>query len=631
MSKVWIGAVASLGFSFAAFACSSRTDQTEGQGHGGDAASGGSAASGGDTASGGSAGSGGNAGRPGSGNSQAGDTGGTGTNGDAGTTDGATDAAVSNSDGGGERIPCTAGGSGKPNIVTIMVDDLDQASFDVLVANGKLPNVQENLLGRGMQFTESYVANSLCCPSRATFLTGQYSHNCNVLSNADGFGQFTPHENDTIGTHMKAAGYRTAYLGKYLNGYTSSTYHAPGWDEWQALQEPGVYYMWGFTLIKSIDDAAATQVTYEGACGGGQPCTGESATNYQTDVLADLGATFIDDTMKAGKQPFFLVIMPLAPHAEVLPDQDFDTFSLMRQLRVRPAMRHLGVLRAKLSDGSIDLFNPVSAAFDIPNMTMPSFNEADVSDKPSWLRDGPTGAGGWPLLSAQEIQYQRRQHLDRLESMLAIDDMVGTLYDTLDAQGIRDETVVILTSDNGFSLGSHRLNNKMFPYEEDIRVPLVASCNASGQGTNDHLVSNIDLAATITDYARKPWEQDGRSFRALLEGEAVASWRTRLLVEHWYNPTGPKFNDLPDHALVRTAKDDANPSHKLVGYYGLSGTLQQTATPAELEQYDLAGDPWELENVASDPGQQATRDALAPKLQALRACSGASCRAADRD
>lgn len=535
-------------------------------------------------------------------------------------------------DGGGTPLPCTAGASGQPNVVTIMVDDLDEASFNLLLENGMLPNVQSHLLGSGVQFTESYVANSLCCPSRATFLSGQYSHNCGVISNNDGFGQFMPHHNDTIATHMKAAGYRTAYFGKYLNGYTSSTYHGPGWDEWQALQEPGVYYMWGFTLIKSIDGAAATQVKYDGACPGiGQPCTGESATNYQTDVLAQLGADFITGTAAAGDQPLFLVLMPLAPHVEVLPGQKFNTFSLMRQLRVRPPTRHLGVLRAKLGDGTVDLFNPVSPAFDIPNMARASFNEADVSDKPAWLRDGPTNAGGWPVLTAQEIQYQRRQHLDRLESVLAVDDMVGTLYAALNTAGIRDNTVVILTSDNGFSLGSHRLNNKMFPYEEDIRVPLVASCNAAGPGADAHMVSNVDLAATITDYAQQPWEQDGRSIRALLEGSPVTAWRTRVLVEHWYDPNGPKFNDLPDHALVRTAADDAVPSHKYIGYYGLTGTIQQGASPIDIEQYDLAADPWELDNVAGDAAQQAARDALGPKLQALRTCSGASCRTADSD
>jgi arylsulfatase A-like enzyme len=314
---------------------------------------------------------------------------------------------------------------------------------------------------------------------------------------------------------------------------------------------------------------------------------------------------------------------------EVLPGQKDNTFSLMRQLRVRPPPRHLGELRAKLADGGVDLYDPISPTFDIPNSTAPNFNEADVTDKPSWLQNGPTGMGGWPVLSAQEIQYQRRQSLDRMESMLAVDDMVGTLYAELDKDGIRSSTVFVLTSDNGFSLGAHRLNNKMFPYEEDIRVPLVVSCNAPGQGKDDHMVSNIDLAETITDYAMTPWTQDGRSFRPLLEGQTVPSWRTRLLVEHWFDPKGPIFNDLPDHAIVRTDKNDPNPLQKYIGYYGLTGQLNQSASPIEIEQYDFATDPWEDDNSVNVASEQAARTALGPKLQALRTCSGATCRTAD--
>jgi arylsulfatase A-like enzyme len=616
MRNVWLAALAGVGLAATALAALEC-------GKSGDSETGGQTDGGGPTTDG-------SGGSVDTGDFGAGEGGDAGTAGDEVGVTPLPDASGASLDAGGKPQACTAGASGKPNIVTIMVDDLDQGSFDILLANGLLPNIQKNILGTGVGFTESYVANSLCCPSRATYLTGQYSHNCKTLTNNNGFGQFLPHQNDTIATHMKSAGYRTAYFGKYLNGYTDATYHAPGWDEWQALLEPSVYYMWGFTLVKSIDGAAATTVVYNGTCPTvGQACTGDSPMNYQVDVLANLGATFIDSAVTAGKQPFFLTLMPLAPHVEVLPGQKFNTISLSRQLRVRPPPRHLGVLRAKLANGTVDLYNPVSATFDIPNSTAPSFNEADISDKPGWLQNGPTGMGGWPLMSAQEIQYQRRQHLDRMESMLAVDDMVGTLYAKLDAKGVRSSTVVILTSDNGFSLGSHRLNNKMFPYDEDIRVPLLASCNAPAQGTDAHMISNIDLAETITDYAMMQWDQDGRSFRALLEGKAVTSWRTRVLVEHWFDPQGPIFNDLPDHALVRTGKDDANPLQKYIAYYGLTGQLNQTATPNEIEQYDFSTDPWEDDNSATADAGAAARAALGPKLQALRTCAGASCRTAD--
>jgi len=501
----------------------------------------------------------------------------------------------------------------------IVADDLDVASFDILLDSGKLPNIRTHLVDHGTRFTQSYVGNALCGPSRATFLTGQYSHNNLVNSNANSFGKFSPHASSTIGTSMKTAGYRTAYFGKYLNGYTSSTYHGPGWDEWQALLEPGVYYMWGFTLVKSIDGAAATTVTY----GGGS--TARAATDYQTDVLASLGATFIDtwaDT--SGTKPFFLVEMPLAPHVEVLPGQRFNSYTLEIQLRVRPANRHYGALRAALAGGGVDDYTPISPAYDLPKLNAPSFNEADISDKPSW-------AQAWPLLDATNVNYQRRQHLDRLESILALDDMVGTLYAALQAKGVADNTVVILTGDNGFQLGEHRLNNKMFPYEETIRVPLVASCGAPTGTVVDRYVSNIDLSPTIADYgnATTLTNADGRSFRNIIEGNSVSSWRSRMLVEHWYDPNGPRFNDLPDHALVRTSESDATSDHKYVEYYGQTGLIDQMSPPNGYEQYDLGADPYEIQNVSSDPTYAPARNALAPVLSALRKCAADSCRSAD--
>jgi arylsulfatase A-like enzyme len=482
-----------------------------------------------------------------------------------------------------------------------------------------LPNIKNYLVDHGTRFSQSYVGNALCGPSRATFLTGQYSHNNLVNNNQNAFNKFSPHASSTIGTHMKTAGYRTAYFGKYINGYTSSTYHAPGWDEWQALLEPTVYYMWGFKLVKSINGGFPTTVTYNGGS------TARSPNNYQVDVLASLGSTFINTNADpTGAHPFFLVEMPLAPHVEVLPGQQFNSFSLELQLRVRPPNRYYGVLRGKLPNGSIDDYTPISPAYDLPHIGAPSFNEADMSDKPSW-------AQAWPVLDATNLNYQRRQHLDRLESMLSVDDMVGTLYAKIQAKGVADNTVVILTGDNGFMLGEHRLNNKKFPYEESIRVPLVAACGAPAGAVEDRYVSNIDLAPTIADYgaATTLTNADGRSVRAILEGNTVPSWRSRLMVEHWYDPNGPKFNDDPDHALLRTSAVEATPNHKYVEYYGLTGVINQTSPPNGFEQYDQPVDPFEVQNVASDPNYAPQRALLAPKLQALRTCAAATCRTAD--
>ena len=316
--------------------------------------------------------------------------------------------------------------------------------------------------------------------------------------------------------------------------------------------------------------------------------------------------------------------MPLAPHVEVLPGQSFNSYTLELQLRVRPPNRYYGTLRGKLAGGGIDDYTPISPVYDLPHLSAPSFNEADVSDKPSWVR-------AWPVLDAANVNYQRRQHLDRLESFLSVDDMVGTLFAALQAKGVADNTVVVLTGDNGFQLGEHRLNNKMFPYEESIRVPLVASCGAPGGRRRGSLRLEHRHCTTIADYGRAATltNVDGRSFRSILEGNSVPSWRSRLLVEHWYDPNGAKFNDAPDHALVRTSTAEATPEHKYIEYYGLTERFNQTSLPNGFEQYDLPADPYEVQNVASNPSYAPQRAALAPKLQALCQCVSTSRRGAD--
>jgi arylsulfatase A-like enzyme len=516
---------------------------------------------------------------------------------------------------------CTAGTNGKlPNVVMIVSDDLDQASLDLLLANGKLPNIQNYIINHGTRFTQSYVGNALCGPSRATFLTGQYSHNNLVNTNANCMGKFAPHAASTIGTAMKTAGYRTGYFGKYLNGYGPNTYHAPGWDEWQVMTDATVYWLWGFTLVKYITPAATTTLVQYG---GGS--TARSATNYQTDVLASLGSTFINtwaDT--SGTKPFFLVEMPLAPHVEVLPGQSFNSYTLELQLRTRPASKYYGTLRKTLSGGGVDDYTPISPAFELPKFSAPSFNETDITDKPSWV-------SAWPVMDATNINYTRRQYLDRLEAILSVDDMVGTIYAALTAKGVVDNTLVLLTGDNGFMLGEHRLNNKMFPYEESIRVPLIASCGAPSGVVEDRFVSNIDLAPTIADYGKAVTlaNADGRSFRGILERASVPSWRSRVMVEHWFEPAGAQFNDCPDHALVRTSSSEATPNHKYVEYYGTSGTINQSSVPNDFEQYDLPADPYEVQSVSKNASYAPQRAALAPELKALRLCAAATCRSSD--
>lgn len=414
-------------------------------------------------------------------------------------------------------------------------------------------------------------------------------HNNRTLTNNGGFAQFTWHQDDTVGTRMKAAGYRTAWVGKYLNGYTNGAYHGPGWDEWRALVDPYSYYMYGFRISRAVDRPFATAATVDTYNGGS---TATSANNYQTDVLTTIGVNFIDDAVATGRTPFFLVEMPLAPHVEALPGVSIGSQDDMRRLRVRPAPRHTGTLRAG-NDST-----PLRASLGLPHGSSPAFNEADVSDKPAWLR---TGSTAWGSLDSADVAAVTRQHLDRLESMLAVDDMVGAIWGRLVAHGIEDETVFVFSSDNGYMLGEHRLSNKMFPYEESIRVPLAISCNAPTGTTEARLASNIDLAPTLLDFAGASWDVDGRSLRPIVEGTPPPTWRSRVLVEHWYdNKTPFPFQELPDMAMVRTSGADSVPSAAYVGYYGFVGTLDQSRTATENEQYDLLTDPAELQSVVTN-------------------------------
>src|SRR5688572_2735377 len=274
----------------------------------------------------------------------------------------------------------------RPNIVVIMADDLDSGSLDVLLANGLMPNLQKLLIEQGTTFSNSFATTPLCCPSRATFLTGRYSHNHGVLDNTKlGGGGFRKFRDDsTIATWLRAAGYRNGYVGKYLNEYgLPATYIPPGWDDWQALVDPSTYSVYDYTITDN-----GRLVTY-----------GTGARDYQTDVLRERSLEFLEEAEADDARPFFLMVTTLAPHFEIRRSMAGCETSLWGGT-IRPAPRHRGSLPA-----TIGLPDP------------PSFNELDLSDKPAWYRDSIA------LLTAQDIACARQFYLDRLESLRAVDDL----------------------------------------------------------------------------------------------------------------------------------------------------------------------------------------------------------------
>src|SRR5262245_57788145 len=322
----------------------------------------------------------------------------------------------------------------KPNIVVIMVDDLDSRGFARALSLGLMPNTKAAIVNRGITFSNSFVTNSLCCPSRATYLTGQYAHNHHVKSNAPTNGAVIHlDDSSTIAASLHSGGYRTRMVGKYLNYYgisdinhdgtvnlADAVYIPPGWDHWQALIDPSTYLMYKYAINDN-----GTIVRY-----------GDAEADYQTDVLAARAEHFIDEAEANDAAPFFLTIWPLAPHVELFKGMPWKTMADVWRWTLRPAPKYAGTVTAPLPE-------------------LPSFNEADISDKPAWFSDFYTP------LSTEDLANGQRKYEDRLASMRSVDDLVGTVVKALVRNGEYQNTVIVFTSDNGFLLGEHRLPEKL--------------------------------------------------------------------------------------------------------------------------------------------------------------------------
>jgi arylsulfatase A-like enzyme len=417
----------------------------------------------------------------------------------------------------------------RPSVLLIVTDD---QRWDTLWS---MPQVQRLLVDRGVTFTNSFVSSPLCCPSRASILTGAYPHTTGVYTQGlpnGGFRKFD--DTTTIATELHDAGYRTGFFGKYLDSYQSgalSGYVPPGWDRWLAFVH-SQFYDYGLTI-----DGTAKRY-------------GSAPADYSTDVLAERADAFIRKT----DGPLFAIFAPAAPHAPATPA-------------------------------------PVDAkAFaDLRPWSPPSFDEPDVSDK-------PTDVARLPRLDPQQIAGIEELRRDQYRSLQAVDRAVGRLLLALAATGRLDDALVIFTSDNGLLWGEHRWQKKEMPYEEAIRVPLVVRDDAvvaDAPRTEGRLVGNIDLAPTIaalvgTDLPRA----EGKSLLPLLDGERVR-WRHALLIEHM-----KMRNPVPTYCAVRTDR-----------------YLFATYVTGEEELYDLRADPYELENLAGRrPG---LRVRLATTLRSL--------------
>ncbi|CAN5615723.1 sulfatase [soil metagenome] len=485
-----------------------------------------------------------------------------------------------------------------PNVIVIPTDDLATWDLDA-EALEHMPNIREELVEKGTTFENAFVTNSVCCPSRATTLRGQYSHNHQVLTNAPplgGAGRFRVSGGDTstAATWLQEEGYRTAFFGKYLNAYYGD-YVPPGWDEWYGIS--------GNFLSNDLNENG-TVIRYD------------PDTYHLDDVLSEKASDYVERTAGAdppffvSDRPFFVWLGTKAPHQPAT-----------------PAPRHENDFQ------DVELPRP------------PSFNEEDVSDKPRWIRDNPP-------LGPDQIAYMEELRRKRLQSMMAVDDMVGDLFDSLRETGELDNTYVFFTSDNGFHLGQHRLGaGKWTAYEEDIRVPLMVRGPGVPEGEKlPHTVLNNDLAPTFADLAgvEPPEFVDGRSLVPLLDETPTPEedWRLRFLVEAVAERGGvPRPPFVDESRVAPLVSGDPLPRDWRKTSAGRAESSEEWGRPwfkalrtkehlfveyktGEHELYDLDEDPHQLENVYDEAPEDLLRR-LNSQLDALRQCEAEDCRVAE--
>src|SRR5919202_6679205 len=497
--------------------------------------------------------------------------------------------------GGAERT--TSGESPeRPNIILIVTGDLAVQDLDAETLS-HMPNLR-SLIDHGTTFENAFVTDALCCPSRATILRGQYPHNTGILSNgppSGGYEKFRDlgREDSTVATWLQDAGYQTLLFGKYMNDY-HGTQVPPGWDEWHAVS--GNYMSTQLSENGHIVDYPPEQYHLDDVLA-------EKATNYINDPTGHIPPFLLPD------RPFFMWLGTTAPHQPAEPAPRYE-----------------------------DAFPDAS----LPQP--PSFDEEDVSDKPSWIRDNPP-------LSQERVSSMGELYRKRLQSMLSVDDMIGELIGALRASGELDNTYIFFTSDNGWHAGQHRLTTgKWTAYEEDIRVPLIVRGPGVPEGRKlEQIVLNNDLAPTFAELggARAPEFVDGRSLVPLLGDDPPSPdhWRQAFLVEEMAESAeGSSY--ITEEAGPRLLTGDVQPSEdssrasplqkssvEKAGRPGLSAIRTENSIyveydTGETELYNLNRDPYELNNAYEETGLKEL-SLLQGWLGALRDCAGEECRAAE--
>ena len=462
----------------------------------------------------------------------------------------------------------------RPNIIFIMSDD--HAAHAISAYGSKVnqtPNI-DRLAREGLVMRNVFVTNSICTPSRAAILTGQYSH----LNGVPVFNRFDS-SRITVAKLLQSAGYHTGMIGKWHLGSDPA-----GFDRWEILPGQGAY-------MNPLLYTATGEKTYTG--------------RYVTDVITDLAIEFIKNRPR--NQPFFLMVHNKAPHRPWEPDEvhraqfadkwipEPETFWDSYATRTDALHENLQRVAGDMTRRDLKLVPP--ADLKGPELT-------------SWLSTKPdtvtiTRGGKEVTLTGEALarwKYQTYMR-DYLATIQSVDDNVGRLLGFLDTAGLAKNTMVIYTSDQGFFLGDHGLFDKRFMYEESLRMPFLVRWPAAikAGSRSDAMALNVDFAPTFLEAAgvKVPAELQGRSLLPVLRGKTPADWRSSMYYRYYHDPGD---HNTRAHYGVRTS------THKLIYFWKKD----------QWELFDLVRDPNELHNLYGQPGQEKLTETLKAELQRLK-------------
>lgn len=446
-----------------------------------------------------------------------------------------------------------------PNVIYILSDD---HRYDFMGFTGKVPGLQtpnmDRMAREGIHCKQAFVSTALCSPSRASILTGQFSHVHEVVDND------APASEDLIyfPSYLQEAGYATAFIGKWHMGHGDDE-PRKGFDHWVSFKGQGVYY-------NPVLNVNGQRVSHR-----------DSA--YITDVLTDYAV----DWMKEQDKPYFLYLSHKAVHAEFM-----------------PAPRH----RRTYADLPVQypptMYAPSTEPWNYPEGMAPAPTQRELQaarrinyryeDVPNWVKEQRFSWHGVDYMYNGSMRFNDF-YRNYLETLLGIDESIGRILAELERSGELDNTVVIYMGDNGFSFGEHGLIDKRHAYEESMRVPLLVYAPGQiKQQELDQLLMNIDIGPTVLDIAgvERPEQMNGRSFWPLLQGESVPDWRSQIFYEYyWERP----FPQTPTVHAVRTDR------YKFIRYHGIWDLN---------DFFDLEADPYEAQNLIRSPEHQPIIDSL---------------------